>query len=260
MKEVKAKKSLGQHFLRDLDAAFQIVDLMSSHGEYKKVLEIGPGMGVLTQFLLPIQRYETSVVELDRESVAYLSEKYPDLKPRIYGEDFLKMDLKKLFEGQKFGIVGNFPYNISSQILFKALENKDIVPEIVGMFQKEVAVRIASKPGNKDYGILSVLLQAFYDIEYCFSLGPHVFEPPPKVNSGVIRLKRNNVTDLGVSESDFKAVVKMGFNQRRKTLRNALRALQLPENPYLNKRAEQLSVEDFVNLTKMIDKNVLAKE
>ncbi len=254
MKEVRAKKSLGQHFLRDLDAAFQIVDLMSCHDNYNKVLEIGPGMGVLTQFLLPITKYETSVVELDRESVAYLSQKYPELAPRIHGEDFLKMDLKKLFDGQKFGIVGNFPYNISSQILFKALENKDIVPEIVGMFQKEVAVRIASKPGNKDYGILSVLLQAFYDIEYCFSLGPHVFEPPPKINSGVIRLKRNKTTDLGVSESDFKAVVKMGFNQRRKTLRNALRALQLPENPFLNKRAEQLSVEDFIALTKMIEK------
>ena len=165
--------------------------------------------------------------------------------------DFLHLNLEQFFGGKKFGIVGNFPYNISSQILFKVLDYKDLVPEVAGMFQKEVAVRIASKPGNKDYGILSVLLQAFYDIEYCFSLGPEVFSPPPKVNSGVIRLKRNKVTDLGVSESMFKSVVKMGFNQRRKTLRNALKALQLPENPYMSKRAEQLSVAEFLELTKM---------
>jgi 16S rRNA (adenine1518-N6/adenine1519-N6)-dimethyltransferase len=182
------------------------------------------------------------------------------LSGRIHSADFLHLNLATFFGGQKFGIVGNFPYNISSQILFKVLDYKDIVPEVTGMFQKEVAVRIASKPGNKDYGILSVLLQAFYDIEYCFSLGPEVFSPPPKVNSGVIRLKRNQVTDLGVSESKFKAIVKMGFNQRRKTLRNALRALQLPENDFLNKRAEQLSVADFLELTRLSEANPIIIE
>jgi 16S rRNA (adenine1518-N6/adenine1519-N6)-dimethyltransferase len=249
--DVRAKKSLGQHFLRDLDAAKSIADLMSRHGDYDRVLEIGPGMGVLTQYLLQHTEYQTDVVELDRESVEYLNIHYPQLQGRIHSADFLHLNLEKFFGGQKFGIVGNFPYNISSQILFKVLEYKEFVPEVAGMFQKEVAVRIASKPGNKDYGILSVLLQAFYDIEYCFSLGPEVFSPPPKVNSGVIRLKRNKVTDLGVSESLFKSVVKMGFNQRRKTLRNALKALQLPDNPYMSKRAEQLSVSDFLELTKM---------
>jgi 16S rRNA (adenine1518-N6/adenine1519-N6)-dimethyltransferase len=249
--DVRAKKSLGQHFLRDLEAAKSIADLMSKHGDYDQVLEIGPGMGVLTQYLLQHTEYQTDVVELDRESVEYLNIHYPALKGRIHSADFLHLNLEKFFGGKKFGIVGNFPYNISSQILFKVLDYKDLVPEVAGMFQKEVAVRIASKPGNKDYGILSVLLQAFYDIEYCFSLGPEVFSPPPKVNSGVIRLKRNQVTDLGVSESMFKSVVKMGFNQRRKTLRNALKALQLPENPYMSKRAEQLSVAEFLELTKM---------
>jgi 16S rRNA (adenine1518-N6/adenine1519-N6)-dimethyltransferase len=249
--DVRAKKSLGQHFLRDLEAAKKIADLMSRHGDYNRVLEIGPGMGVLTQYLLQHTEYQTDVVELDRESVDYLNIHYPQLKGRVHSADFLHLNLATFFNGEKFGIVGNFPYNISSQILFKVLDYKDLVPEVAGMFQKEVAVRIASKPGNKDYGILSVLLQAFYDIEYCFSLGPEVFSPPPKVNSGVIRLKRNNVTDLGVSESLFKSVVKMGFNQRRKTLRNALKALQLPDNQFMSKRAEQLSVADFLELTQM---------
>lgn len=249
--DVRAKKSLGQHFLRDLEAAKKIADLMSRHGDYNRVLEIGPGMGVLTQYLLQHTEYQTDVVELDRESVDYLNIHYPQLKGRVHSADFLHLNLANFFNGEKFGIVGNFPYNISSQILFKVLDYKDLVPEVAGMFQKEVAVRIASKPGNKDYGILSVLLQAFYDIEYCFSLGPEVFSPPPKVNSGVIRLKRNNVTDLGVSESLFKSVVKMGFNQRRKTLRNALKALQLPDNAFMSKRAEQLSVADFLELTQM---------
>ena len=251
LKDVRAKKSLGQHFLRDLDAAKKIADLMSGHGDYTQVLEIGPGMGVLTQFLLQHSEYQTDVVELDTESVEYLNVNYPELKGKIHSADFLHLNLEKFFGGKKFGVVGNFPYNISSQILFKVLDYKDLVPEVAGMFQKEVAVRIASKPGNKDYGILSVLLQAFYDIEYCFSLGPEVFSPPPKVNSGVIRLKRNQVTDLGVSESMFKSVVKMGFNQRRKTLRNALKALQLPENEYMSKRAEQLGVAEFIELAKM---------
>ncbi len=260
MEKVRAKKNLGQHFLRDLSAAQRIVDLMSCHGGYTKVLEIGPGMGVLTQYLLQKEQYETSVVELDTESVAYLQAHYPSLSPRIHSADFLKLDLQKLMAGQIFGIVGNFPYNISSQIFFKVLENKNLVPEVVCMLQKEVAVRIASKPGNKDYGILSVLLQAFYDIEYSFSLGPGAFDPPPKVNSGVIRLKRNAVEDLGCNERQFFSVVKMGFNQRRKTLRNALRAMQIAEHPLLNKRAEQLSVAEFVMLTNMIGTKISTEE
>ncbi|MFY7826772.1 MAG: 16S rRNA (adenine(1518)-N(6)/adenine(1519)-N(6))-dimethyltransferase RsmA [Flectobacillus sp.] len=257
MDKVKAKKNLGQHFLRDLSAAQRIVELMSCHGGYKKVLEIGPGMGVLTQYLLTHKEYETSVVELDRESVEYLKVHYPELTPRIHSADFLRLNLNELMGNEIFGIVGNFPYNISSQIFFKVLENKDMIPEIVGMLQKEVAVRIASKPGNKDYGILSVLLQAFYDIEYSFSLGPGAFDPPPKVNSGVIRLRRNGVTDLGCDEKKFFAVVKMGFNQRRKTLRNALRAMQIADHPLLNKRAEQLGVAEFVELTNMIGTKVI---
>lgn len=257
MEKVRAKKNLGQHFLRDLDSARRIVELLSCHGGYTKVLEIGPGMGVLTQYLLQHQEYETSVVELDRESVAYLQVHYPALSPRIHSADFLHLKLDELLGGSPFAIVGNFPYNISSQILFKVLDYKDLVPEVVGMFQKEVAVRIASKPGNKDYGILSVLLQAFYDIEYSFSLPPEAFDPPPKVNSGVIRLKRNGVTDLGCDESKFKAVVKMGFNQRRKTLRNALRALQIADHPLLNKRAEQLGVADFIELTQLVGSGIV---
>jgi 16S rRNA (adenine1518-N6/adenine1519-N6)-dimethyltransferase len=251
LENVKAKKNLGQHFLTDLDAAKQIADLMSGHGGYQHVLEIGPGMGVLTQFLLQHKEYETSVVEIDRESVDYLNVHFPELKENIHSADFLRINLNTFFEGKKFGIVGNFPYNISSQIMFKTLENRHLVPELTGMFQKEVAVRIASKPGNKDYGILSVLLQVFYDIEYCFSLGPEVFSPPPKVHSGVIRLKRNNIEQLDCDEKRFFAIVKMGFNQRRKTLRNALRALQLPDNPYMDKRAEQLGVADFIALAKL---------
>lgn len=254
--KVKAKKSLGQHFLRDLDAAYRIVELMSNHQGYEDVLEIGPGMGVLTKFMLGKTNFTTSVVELDRDSVAYLKIHFPALPhERIHEMDFLKMDLSTLFAGKKLGIVGNFPYNISSMIFFKVLDYKNFIPEIVCMLQKEVAMRIASKPGKKDYGILSVLLQAFYDIEYSFSLGPEVFDPPPKVNSGVIRLKRNTVMDLGCNEELFKKVVKMGFNQRRKTLRNALRPLGLPENPFMDKRAEQLGVDDFIYLTKQLSVN-----
>jgi 16S rRNA (adenine1518-N6/adenine1519-N6)-dimethyltransferase len=250
--KVRAKKSLGQHFLNDLDAAKKIVDGMTGFNGYKHALEIGPGMGVLTQYLLERTDIETTVVELDRDSVAYLLKHFTHLpSERIIEADFLKLDLAKMFNNKTFGIIGNFPYDISSMIFFKVLENKHLVNEVVCMLQKEVAVRIASGPGKKDYGILSVLLQAYYDIEYCFSVGPEAFTPPPKVNSGIIRLARNKVTDLGCDEKQFFAVVKMGFNQRRKTLRNALRAMQIPENPLLDKRAEQLSVADFVNLTKM---------
>lgn len=251
--KVKAKKSLGQHFLKDLVAAQKIVDSLTAFGDYKNVLEIGPGMGVLTQYLLQRSDIQTTVVDLDRESVEYLKIHFKNLpQENIISADFLKLDLSTLFQGKNFGIIGNFPYNISSQIFFKVLENKQLVNEVVCMLQKEVAVRIASGPGKKDYGILSVLLQAFYDIEYCFSVGPEAFIPPPKVNSGIIRLTRNAIEKLDCDEKLFFSVVKMGFNQRRKTLRNALRALQLPENNLLNKRAEQLSVADFVSLTKMV--------
>jgi 16S rRNA (adenine1518-N6/adenine1519-N6)-dimethyltransferase len=259
MQKVRPKKHLGQHFLRDLDAAQQIVNLQSLHRGYNKVLEIGPGMGVLTQYLL--QRtaggephYQTFVVEIDRESVAYLKEHFPILEDRIFSQDFLQMNLAELFGNEPFGIIGNLPYNISSQIFFKVLEHKDLVMEIVCMLQKEVAQRIASPPGKKDYGILSVFLQAYYDIEYSFTVYPDAFIPPPKVDSGVIRLKRNNVEKLDCNEKKFFQVVKAGFNQRRKTLRNALKPVGLNfEHDLLNKRAEQLGVAEFVLLTNLFE-------
>ncbi len=256
MQKVRPKKHLGQHFLRDLDAAQQIVNLQSLHRGYHKVLEIGPGMGVLTQYLLKRTDCETFVVEIDRESVAYLKEHFPALEDRIFSQDFLQMNLATLFqsENEPFGIIGNLPYNISSQIFFKVLEHKDLVMEIVCMLQKEVAQRIASPPGKKDYGILSVFLQAYYDIEYSFTVYPDAFIPPPKVDSGVIRLKRNNVEKLDCNEKKFFQVVKAGFNQRRKTLRNALKPVGLNfEHDLLNKRAEQLGVAEFVLLTNLFE-------
>lgn len=259
--KVRPKKHLGQHFLRDTDTARQIVGLLSQHGNYRTVLEIGPGMGVLTQFLLQNETYQTHVVELDRESVVYLRQHFPALENRIYAEDFLKMDLEALSQSsphvQPLAVIGNFPYNISSQILFKVLENRDLVPEIVGMFQKEVAQRIASKPGGREYGILSVLMQAFYTIEYAFTVPPESFDPPPKVQSGVLRLKRNEVMQLDCDEKRFVQVVKTAFNQRRKTLRNALKPLGTPfEHPLLDLRAERLSVADFVLLTQLSTANL----
>ncbi|WP_128544889.1 16S rRNA (adenine(1518)-N(6)/adenine(1519)-N(6))-dimethyltransferase RsmA [Larkinella soli] len=249
---VRAKKHLGQHFLKDLGIARRIAGLLSGHGGYKTVLEIGPGMGVLTQFLLPDERFVTHVIEIDRESVRYLNEHFPELKGRILEDDFLKKDLAALFQ-EPVAVIGNFPYNISSQIFFKVLEHRRQVPEVVCMLQREVAQRIASPPGNKDYGILSVLLQAFYDIRYEFSVDAGVFLPPPKVQSGVISLRRNGVENLPCNEKHFFQVVKQGFNNRRKTLRNALKPLGIPEslqtNPLLDKRAEQLGVDDFVQLT-----------
>ena len=246
---MRAKKHLGQHFLKDLNIAQRIVDGLSGHGGYDRVLEIGPGMGVLTQFLLPKNNFDTYVIEIDTESVAYLEKHYPNLAPRIIAGDFLKFNPGEYFP-DKFAIIGNFPYNISSQIFFRALEIRDRIPEIVCMLQKEVAQRIASPPGNKDYGILSVLLQAFYDIDYLVSVPPGAFDPPPKVNSGVIRLRRNAVTALACDEKLFFRVVKTAFNQRRKTLRNALKPVgEIPDHPLLNKRAEQLSVDEFVTLT-----------
>lgn len=256
---VKPKKHLGQHFLTDQGIAQRIADLLTGHGGYRHVLEIGPGTGVLTQFLLPKKEYETHVVEIDTESVVYLNQHFPQLRGRILEGDFLAMKPTDFSFGQidptptKFAVIGNFPYNISSQIFFKVLEIREQVPEVVCMLQREVAQRIASPPGNKDYGILSVFLQAWYDIKYEFTVEPGVFLPPPKVHSGVISLRRNNVTDLGCDERKFMQVVKAGFNQRRKTLRNALKPLNPSEaalaSTFMDKRAEQLSVQEFIKLT-----------
>lgn len=245
MSFVKPKKSLGQHFLSDQNIARKIVDSLGSNTS--DVLEIGPGTGVLTQYLLSRKELNLSVIEIDRDSVAYLHENFPQLK-HIWSEDFLKADIASRFKGS-FSIIGNFPYNISSQIFFKVLTLRNQIPEVVGMLQKEVAERIASKHGTKKYGILSVLLQAFYDIEYLFSVDEHVFVPPPKVKSAVIRLKRNATLALPCSETLFVEVVKAAFNLRRKMLRNSLKAicLNLPEK-YADKRPEQLSVNDFIEL------------
>lgn len=257
MAKVRAKKHLGQHFLIDEVIAKDIVDLVMPNGRFKKVLEIGPGMGVLTKYLLDREDVETHVVELDRESVSYLAEHFPQLDGKVYNEDVLNLWLTKkmnLAEGEKIGIIGNFPYNISSQILFKVLQDKAVVDEVVCMLQKEVAERIASKPGSKKYGILSVLLQAYYDIEYHLDVPPVSFDPPPNVDSGVIRLVRNENQTLACDEKRFFAVVKTGFNQRRKKLSNALKPLGVDfEHPNLDKRAEQLTYQEFVELTLLLD-------
>ncbi|MGL1885803.1 MAG: 16S rRNA (adenine(1518)-N(6)/adenine(1519)-N(6))-dimethyltransferase RsmA [Reichenbachiella sp.] len=254
---VRPKKRLGQHFLNDLSIAEDIVNGLTEMEGIERVLEIGPGTGVLSNMLVDRPEFKQLVLmDLDRESVDFLKTKYEGKDVEILFEDYLKQDLVGLFGQNKFSIIGNFPYNISSQIFFKVLDDREYVGEVVCMLQKEVAERIASKEGNKTYGILSVLLQAYYDIEYLFTVPPNVFTPPPKVNSGVIRLKRNDVTDLGCDEKMFKRVVKAGFQMRRKTLRNSLKPLGLPEslieNEVLNKRAEQLSVSDFVDLTNLI--------
>ncbi|PIB34450.1 16S rRNA (adenine(1518)-N(6)/adenine(1519)-N(6))-dimethyltransferase [Reichenbachiella sp. 5M10] len=261
MAHVKPKKSLGQHFLNDLSIAEKIVGALLDSDHNPNVLEVGPGMGVLSDFMVDHEGVDSLLLmDLDKESIEYLHQKYDGKNVDILYADFLKQDLMTLMGQKSFSIIGNFPYNISSQIFFKVLEIKDHVDEVVGMLQKEVAERIASKEGNKDYGILSVLLQAYYDIEYLFSVPPNVFTPPPKVNSGVIRLRRNKVTNLGCDEKLFKRVVKAGFQMRRKTLRNALKPLNLPdtirEQAVFDKRAEQLSVQDFIVLTKLIESNV----
>ena len=254
MGKVRAKKHLGQHFLNDLNVAQKIADSLQ-HQAYKQVLEIGPGMGVLTQFLLQ-KDSEVFVIEIDTESVVYLKTHFPLLNNHIIEGDFLKLPLNEIFK-EPFALIGNFPYNISSQILFKALEHKEIIPEITGMFQKEVAERVASQPGNKNYGIISVLLQAYYNIEYLFTVNEDVFTPPPKVKSGVIRLSRKENQTLDCDEKLFKRVVKTAFNQRRKTLRNALKSITLVNEkkaePYLGLRAEQLSVNDFIQLTQSFE-------
>lgn len=258
MKTVRPKKHLGQHFLTDLNIAKAIADTVDAYPGVP-VLEVGPGMGVLTQFLVTKDR-DVKVVEIDRESVAYLNENFPSLRDNIIGDDFLRMDLSALFGGGSFVLTGNYPYDISSQIFFKMLDNKDLIPCCTGMIQREVAQRIASGPGNKSYGILSVLIQAWYDVEYLFTVDENVFNPPPKVKSAVIRMTRNDVVDLGCDEKLFKRIVKAVFNQRRKMLRVSLRQVLdglVPsaafwENELMTKRPEQLTIRQFVELTNAV--------
>ncbi len=251
---VRAKKHLGQHFLTDKNICRKIADQYGSHHTCNRVLEIGPGMGALTSFLID-RKLDVRVMDVDSESIEYLQQNFPVLHGKIHEADFLNVDLREVMGEEPFSVVGNFPYNISSQILFKCIDYKDQIPEIMGMFQREVAMRVAEPPGSKQYGILSVLLQAYYDIDYCFTVDERVFHPPPKVKSGVIRCTRNSRTSLPCDEELFKKVVKSGFNQRRKTLRNSLKPLfggTVEDHPSLAKRPEQLSVEDFIELTQFI--------
>lgn len=266
MKQVRPKKNLGQHFLTDLNIAKRIADTVDEPFADLPVLEVGPGMGVMTQYLVEKPR-PLKVVEIDRESVAYLQEHFPRLINNIIGGDFLRMDLHDVFDGQQFVLTGNYPYDISSQIFFKMLDNKDLIPCCTGMIQHEVALRMASQPGNKQYGILSVLIQAWYHVEYLFQVEPGVFNPPPKVQSAVIRMTRNGVTDLGCDEQLFRRVVKTVFNQRRKMLRVSLRQIfdsQHPapasffEDPVMTRRPEQLSIAEFVELTNKVEKALLS--
>lgn len=262
MKTVKAKKNLGQHFLTDLNIAAAIADTVDAC-EDLPILEIGPGMGVLTQFLAKKGRM-LKAVEIDRESVAWLHEHIPALHGSIISDDFLRMDLNDVFEGKPFVLTGNYPYDISSQIFFKMLDYRQLIPCCTGMIQREVALRIASKPGNKAYGILSVMIQAWYDVEYLFTVDEHVFNPPPKVKSAVIRMTRNSTEHLGCDEELFRRVVKAVFNQRRKMLRVSLRQLTAGkdmepafwEHPMMTQRPEQLSVEEFVELTNLVAKAI----
>jgi 16S rRNA (adenine1518-N6/adenine1519-N6)-dimethyltransferase len=255
MYKVRAKKSLGQHFLKDRDIAARIVDSLTGEG-YDSVIEIGPGMGILTGLLIDRNFKDFRVIEIDNESVHYLEARFPQLT--IIRGDFLVLDIESVFP-EKLGVIGNFPYNISTQILFKVLDNRDKIIEITGMLQKEVSERICAGPGSRTYGILSVLLQAYYNIEYLFTVSEDVFSPPPKVKSAVIRLKRNEVKDLGCSEVLFKKVVKACFNQRRKTLRNSVKAafrLKSEDYPFFHVRPEQLSVNQFIDLTNWVEKNL----
>ncbi len=250
---VKPKKHLGQHFLNDREVARKIVNALNST---QSVLEIGPGTGVLTQFLVELPDTNLHLIDLDQESIKYLEQHYTKLAGNIHFGDFLKEDSGKWFN-QPYSVIGNFPYNISSQILFKVVDERNHIPEVVGMFQKEVAERVAEKPGSKAYGIISVLIQAYYDVTYLFTVDEHVFTPPPKVKSGVIRLVRNDREALPCDEKRFKTVVKVAFNQRRKTLRNSVKSL-IPAHvdhtqPLFQQRPEQLSVEDFIELTQLLD-------
>ena len=271
MKQVRPKKNLGQHFLTDLSIARRIADTVDAYPEIP-VLEVGPGMGVMTQFLVEKPR-PFKVVEIDRESVAYLKATLFKVPPSpIIEGDFLRMDLHEVFGDQPFVLTGNYPYDISSQIFFKMLDNKDLIPCCTGMIQHEVAVRMASEPGNKQYGILSVLIQAWYNVEYLFTVEPSVFNPPPKVQSAVIRMTRNNVTDLGCDEQLFKRVVKTVFNQRRKMLRVSLRQLikvddgvqseakeKLFQHAFMTLRPEQLTIAQFVELTNLVEEALSAQ-
>ncbi len=255
MAKVRAKKHLGQHFLLDENVAIKTVEAFGLNNSFKHALEIGPGMGVLTKYLLEKEDLEIKVIDIDQESIEYLHTQFDIEEDRIIYGDFLQLDLMEVFDKESIGIIGNFPYNISSQILFKAYENNDQVLEVVGMFQKEVAERVTSPPGSKAYGILSVLLQSLYDVEYLFTVPPEVFDPPPKVQSAVIRLVRNFDKKIDCDEKKFKMVIKVAFNQRRKTLRNSLKSILDAEkraDKLFDKRPEQLSVEEFVGITKML--------
>lgn len=254
MQQVRAKKRLGQHFLRDQEIARRIAESLTL-GLASHVLEIGPGTGVLTQYLIENKDVDFKAIEIDTESVDFLHEEFPELN--LIEGDFLKLDLSSIYK-DKVSIIGNFPYNISSQIFFKVLDNRDLVPQVVCMIQKEVAERITSKPGKKAYGILSVLMQAFYSADYLFTVHEHVFDPPPKVKSAVVRFTRNEVQNLGCDEKLFKTVVKTAFNQRRKTMRNSLKPLVGKENPIyqdaiFDKRPEQLDVQSFIDLTNKVE-------
>ena len=254
--QVKAKKNLGQHFLTDKNIARDIVDRLKATN-LDRILEIGPGMGVLTNYLLENKNFETYVIEIDHESVDYLNKHFPQLKDRIIEGDFLRLDLAAAISDKPFALIGNFPYNISSQIFFKVLENKELIPEIVCMLQKEVAKRICSGPGSRVYGILSVFLQVWYNVEYLIDVPEYVFDPPPKVQSAVIRLTANGRTDLGCNEMLFYKVVKQAFNQRRKMLRNSIKSfsprIEELDAVLLTRRPEQLSVSEFIELTNNIE-------
>jgi 16S rRNA (adenine1518-N6/adenine1519-N6)-dimethyltransferase len=253
MEPIRAKKHLGQHFLKDENIARNIVDSLTLPCD--ALMEIGPGTGVLTKYLIKLPIRKFVALDVDRDSIPFLKNTFPEAEESFVEGDFLRMQVDEMM-AENFSIIGNFPYNISTQIFFKVLENRNRIPEVVGMLQKEVAERIAAPPGSKTYGIMSVLLQAWYDIEYLFTVEPHVFVPPPKVKSGVIRIKRNQVQSLGCDETLFFRIVKTAFNQRRKTLRNALKSFQFKENEKLTqlftKRAETLGVAEFVFITQMV--------
>ena len=266
MKQVRPKKNLGQHFLIDLNIAKRIADTVDACPDLP-VLEVGPGMGVLTQFLMPKNR-PLKVVEIDKESVAYLHEHFPALSDRIVGDDCLRMDLTTLFDGHDFVLTGNYPYDISSQIFFKMVDNRNLIPCCTGMIQRQVPLRMASEPGNKAYGILSVLTQAWYNVEYLFTVDENVFNPPPKVKSAVIRMTRNQTRELGCDEKLFKRVVKTVFNQRRKMLRVSLRQIfggkssddAFFQHPLMTRRPEQLSIAQFVELTNLVGQELLCAD
>ena len=257
---MRAKKSYGQHFLTNESITEAIANGLQVNGQFNKVLEIGPGRGMLTKYLLE-KPYDLLVVEADRDMVYYLQKHFPSLKEKIIAADFLKVPLEKFFPVEPFGLIGNFPYNISSQILFKMLEYKERIPEMVGMFQKEVAERIISPPGNKTYGVISVLIQAWYDGEYLFTVDKQNFNPPPKVQSGVIRLVRKDQKELGCDPKLFRSIVKQAFSQRRKMLRNTMKTFlegdELLNDSFFKQRPEMLSVEDYIELTNRVEKSRL---